>query len=286
MTALELTSHWPVPHVSAAVLRGGEVVAGVGDVDRVQRLASISKPMAAWAILIAVEEGVVELDQPVGQPGCTLRHLLAHAGGYPFEGNDPIARPEVTRMYSNAGFSLAAQAIEKATDMAFADYLHEAVFEPLGMGSSVLRGSAAHGVRSDLADTCRFVAEVMRPTLIHATTAADAERIQYPTLPGIVPGVGRYEQCPWGLGFEVRGTKEPHWTGTTNSSRTFGHFGGSGTMCSPGETGPACRSTAARKRPRRSTATLTRRASDVPAKASAARSSSWPVPGPVSQAVS
>ena len=230
MTALDLTSAWPVPHVSAAVLRGGHTVSTVGDVDRVQRLASISKPMAAWAMLVAVEEGVVELDQPVGQPGCTLRHLLAHAGGYGFDGDDPIARPETTRMYSNTGISLAAQAVEDATGIAFADYLHEAVFDPLGMRSSVLRGSAAHGVRSNLSDTCRFVAEVMRPTLIHASTAADAERIHYPTLPGIVPGVGRYEQCPWGLGFEVRGTKEPHWTGTTNSPRTFGHFGGSGTM--------------------------------------------------------
>ena len=201
-----------------------------GDADRPQRLASISKPMAAWATFVAVEEGVVELDQPVGQPGCTLRHLLAHAGGYGFDGDDPIARPETTRMYSNTGISLAAQAVEDATGIAFADYLHEAVFVPLDMRSSVLRGSAAHGVRSNLGDTCRFIAEVMRPALIHASTAADASRIHYPTLPGIVPGVGRYEQCPWGLGFEVRGTKKPHWTGTTNSPRTFGHFGGSGTM--------------------------------------------------------
>jgi CubicO group peptidase (beta-lactamase class C family) len=85
-------------------------------------------------------------------------------------------------------------------------------------------------VRSNLADTCRFIAEVMRPTLIAAETAAEAKRIHYPTLAGIVPGVGRYEQCPWGLGFEVRGGKTPHWTGTRNSPRTFGHFGGSGTM--------------------------------------------------------
>ena len=230
MTALDLTAGWPVPTVSAAILRGGELVAPIGDRDRVQRLASISKPMAAWAILVAAEEGVVELDQPVGQPGCTLRHLLAHAGGYGFDGDDAIARPETTRMYSNTGISLAAQAVEDATGFAFADYLREAVFVPLGMESSTLRGSAAHGVRSSLADTCRFVAEVMRPTLIHTSTAADARRIHYPSLPGIVPGVGRYEQCPWGLGFEVRGTKEPHWTGTTNSPRTFGHFGGSGTM--------------------------------------------------------
>ena len=172
MSVLDLTSEWPVPHVSAAVLRGGEVVSTIGAVDRVQRLASISKPMTAWAILVAVEEGVVSLDQPVGQPGCTLRHLLSHAGGYPFEGEEPISPPESTRIYSNSGFSLAARAVEAATDMTFADYLHEAVFAPLAMTSSVLRGSAAAGVRSNLADTCRFVAEVMRPTLIHSSTAS------------------------------------------------------------------------------------------------------------------
>lgn len=230
MTALDLTTGWPVEHVSAAVLHAGTVVATIGDVTRVQRLASISKPMTAWATLVAVEEGIVELDQPVGQPGCTVRHLLSHAGGYPFDGPDPIARPEVTRMYSNTGIELVADAVERASAMAFSDYLREALFDPLEMHETALRGSPAHGVHSNLADTCRFVAEVMRPSLIHATSAAEAERIHYPALAGIVPGVGRYEQCPWGLGFEVRGTKTPHWTGTTNSPRTFGHFGGSGTM--------------------------------------------------------
>jgi CubicO group peptidase (beta-lactamase class C family) len=230
VTALDLTTGWPVEHVSAAVLHAGTVVATIGDVARVQRLASISKPMTAWATLVAVEEGIVELDQPVGQPGCTVRHLLSHAGGYPFDGPDPIARPEVTRMYSNTGIELVADAVERASAMAFSDYLREALFDPLEMHETALRGSPAHGVHSNLADTCRFVAEVMRPSLIHATSAAEAERIHYPALAGIVPGVGRYEQCPWGLGFEVRGTKTPHWTGTTNSPRTFGHFGGSGTM--------------------------------------------------------
>jgi CubicO group peptidase (beta-lactamase class C family) len=230
VAALDLTDNWPVPHVSAAILRAGTVVTTIGDPDRVQRLASISKPMAAWATLVAVEEGVVSLDQPAGQPGCTVRHLLAHAGGYGFDGDEPIARPETTRMYSNTGIGLVARAVEDATGMTFADYLQEAVFDPLGMHSSALRGPAAHGVRSNLADTCRFIGDVMRPTLIHSETAAEAKRIHYPALAGIVPGVGRYEQCPWGLGFEVRGNKSPHWTGTRNSPRTFGHFGGSGTM--------------------------------------------------------
>jgi CubicO group peptidase (beta-lactamase class C family) len=230
VAALDLTANWPVPHVSAAVLRGGDVVATVGDVDRVQRIASISKPMSAWAMLVAVEEGVLSLDEPMGQPGCTLRHLLAHAGGYPFEGQEPIGAPATTRMYSNSGFSIAARAVELATEMRFDEYLHEAVFAPLEMAASVLRGSAARGVHSNVADTARFAAEVMRPTLIHDSTAAEALRTHYPELAGIVPGVGRYAQCPWGLGFEVRGTKEPHWTGARNSPRTVGHFGGSGTM--------------------------------------------------------
>jgi len=230
VTALDLTSGWPVPHVSAAVIRGADVVASVGDPDRVQRLASISKPMTAWATLVAVEEGIVTLDQPVGQPGCTLEHLLCHAGGYPFNGERPIAKPDATRIYSNTGIEFVADAVAEAADMSFGDYLAAALFEPLGMTSSDLRGSPAYSVWSNLTDVIRFVRETMRPTLLTTSTADDAKRIHSPDLAGIVPGVGRYERCPWGLGFELRGDKQPHWTGTLNSPRTFGHFGGSGTM--------------------------------------------------------
>lgn len=228
--ALDLTTTWPVPHVSAAVIRGADVLETIGDSDRVQRLASLSKPMTAWATLVAIEEGIVTLDQHLGQPGCTLEHLLCHAGGYPFTGDQPIARPDTTRIYSNTGIELAARTVATAADMPFGDYLHAALFEPLGMASSELRGSPAYAVWSNLTDMTRFVGEVMRPRLIAASTADDAKRIHSPGLAGIVPGVGRYEQCPWGLGFELRGNKQPHWTGTDNSSRTYGHFGGSGTM--------------------------------------------------------
>ena len=34
----------------------------------------------------------------------------------------------------------------------------------------------------------------------------------------------------WGLGFELRDGKRPHWTGERNSPRTFGHFGAAGTF--------------------------------------------------------
>ena len=74
------------------------------------------------------------------------------------------------------------------------------------------------------------VAEVRAPTLISTETKALATTTHFPDLNGIIPGVGRFAPCPWGLGFEVRGVKQPHWTGTTNSPKTFGHFGGAGTF--------------------------------------------------------
>jgi CubicO group peptidase (beta-lactamase class C family) len=215
---------------AAVVAADGSVLATAGAVDHRFRLASLTKPIAAWAMLVAVEEGTVALDDPVGQPGCTLRHLLAHAGGYPFDGAEPVAAPARRRIYSNTGIELAAAHCATATSMAFASYLHEAVLAPLGMASCSLEGSAAHSAWATVGDVTRFLAEVQRPTLLAPATAADAVRQQWPDLAGIVPGVGRFDPCPWGLGFEIRGLKRPHWTGHGNSASTYGHFGGAGTM--------------------------------------------------------
>jgi CubicO group peptidase (beta-lactamase class C family) len=235
--ALRLTASWPVDHVAAAVIAPDGALSTIGDVDGPFRLASISKVLTGWATLIAVEEGIVALDQPAGQRGCTLRHLLSHAGGYPFDGTDPISPPERRRIYSNRGIELASAIVAEAATMPFADYLAEAVFQPLGMAASALRGSPAHGVWSTLADVVRFAAELRRPTLLSAGTARLARTVQFPELAGIVPGIGRFDPCPWGLGVEIRGHKSPHWTGTTNSPETFGHFGGAGTVLwvDPGE---------------------------------------------------
>lgn len=230
MEALRLTASWPVDHVAAAVVAPDGSVTTTGDVDRSFRLASITKVLSAWATLVAVEEGIVELEQPAGQAGCTLRHLLAHAGGYAFDGVEPISPPERRRIYSNRGIELVADAVAAAASMTFADYLHEAVLEPLGMAATALRGSPAHGAVSNVDDLLRFVAELRRPRLVSAATAAMATSVQFPQLAGVVPGFGRYEPCPWGLGVEIRGQKSPHWTGRANSVATFGHFGGAGTV--------------------------------------------------------
>jgi CubicO group peptidase (beta-lactamase class C family) len=234
MRALELTDTWPVDHVSTAVVVAPATVSPSvvtrGEAHRAYRIASLTKPLTAWAVLIAVEEGLLALDQPVGQPGCTLRHLLAHAGGYPFDGAEPIAAPGKRRIYSNTGIELAADAVAAAAHMPFAEYLDEAVFQPLGMHDSTLRGSAAHQVWSTAADLARFAEELMRPTLLSAATTAEATAPVFPDLRGTVPGLGTYPRCSWGLGVEIHGDKSPHWMGARNSPQAFGHFGGSGTM--------------------------------------------------------
>jgi CubicO group peptidase (beta-lactamase class C family) len=232
--ALQRVSDWPVDHAAAAVVRPGHELDVFGDPDRVFRLASISKPLAAWAALVAVEEGIVTLDDPPRgvevQAGCTMRHLLSHAGGYAFDGAVPISPPGRRRIYSNTGFELVGAEVASASGMPFEQYLREAVFEPLGMLASELRGSPAHGVRATTGDLARFAGELLGSVLLAPATASDAIRPQYADLSGIVPGVGSFTPCPWGLGVEIHGAKRPHWMGRDNSPETFGHFGGAGTM--------------------------------------------------------
>jgi CubicO group peptidase (beta-lactamase class C family) len=232
--ALDLVAEWPVTTVAAAVVLPDGTVAVHGPAQHPFRLASIAKLLTARAALVAVEEGIVGLDEPLpdtlAQPGCTLRHLLAHAGGYGFDGPEPIARPATRRIYSNTGIELAARAVAEAAEMPFVVYLTEAVLAPLGMANTELRGSPAHGVWSTLDDMVRLVAELRAPSLVTAATASDAASEQFPRLTGVVPGLGRFAPCPWGLGAEIRGHKQPHWTGTRNSPATFGHFGGAGTL--------------------------------------------------------
>jgi CubicO group peptidase (beta-lactamase class C family) len=233
VSALDLVATWPVDHAAAAVITP-DGVDHVGDCNRAFRLASLAKPITAWAVMVAVEEGTVVLDAPlrhVDAPAdATLRHLLAHAAGFGFDGAEPVTGIERRRMYSNTGIERAADELAAAADLPFATYLTEAVFEPLGMAATELRGSPAHAIWSTLDDMIRFVAEMRAPALLAPETWTDVIRPQFPSLAGIVPDVGRFDPCPWGLGVEVRGAKAPHWTGRANSPATFGHFGGAGTM--------------------------------------------------------
>ena len=228
--ALASVERWPVEDAAAGVVRAGTVLGTVGPSDRPFRLASISKVITAYGVHIAIEEGTASLDDAVGQHGCTLRHLLCHAGGYGFDGDEPIARPGSRRGYSNTGYELIGAHLAARSGIACAEYLGEAVLAPLGMSSTDVSGSPAKDFVAPLADLLRFAAELLEPTLLAPATWAGAVRPAFPELAGIVPGVGRFSPCPWGLGPELRDAKSPHWTGALNSPATYGHFGGSGTF--------------------------------------------------------
>ena len=221
---------WGTPFAAAAVVRGGQTVAATGDTAHAVRVASITKLLAAWAVLVAVEEGAVALDDPVGQPGCTLGLLLCHAGGYDFDTPRVLVAPATRRIYSNTGYELAAAHVEDATGFAFADYLAEAVLEPLGMSSSELRGSPAAYAWSSVDDLVRFAGELRSPTLLDPSTAEQFRTAQVTDLAGVLPGWGRFDPLPWGFGPELRGNKSPSWMGATAPAGCFGHFGGAGTL--------------------------------------------------------
>jgi CubicO group peptidase (beta-lactamase class C family) len=117
-----------------------------------------------------------------------------------------------------------------ATGIPFADYLAEAVLQPLGMTVTDPSGSPAFGIHSSVDDLVRFAAEVLSPLLLAPSTVEEALTVQFPGLPGVVPGVGRFEPCDWGLGFERNFGRPGHWAGTAVSGGTGGHFGGSGSF--------------------------------------------------------
>lgn len=229
--ALALIDGWPVDNAAAVVVAADGSVAGSrGDLDRVYRLASVTKPLTAYATLVAVEEGVFDLDDPAGPEGSTVRHLLAHTSGLDFSDDTVRAQPGTRRIYSNRGFDVLAQTLEARAEIPFATYIHEAVFAPLGMTSSRLTGSAGAGAESSAADLARFAAELQRPTLLAPQTVSLATTVAFPDLDGVLPGYGVQRPNDWGLGFELRDGKSPHWTSPANSAATFGHFGQSGTF--------------------------------------------------------
>lgn len=166
-----------VPGVAVAVTDGDEVVweqtYGVPE-GTVFQAGSISKPVAAAAILALADAGTVDLDEPVSSylrtwmlpadfpdPGAvTLRHLLSHTAGIDTDGylglpadqplpttaeslqgastGEPVRQSETpgTYSYSGGGYTIAQQVVEDVTGEPFADVVRREVLAPLGMTSS------------------------------------------------------------------------------------------------------------------------------------------------------
>jgi CubicO group peptidase (beta-lactamase class C family) len=229
--ALRQVDAWPVDNAAIAVIRADGGRESRGDVSRPFEWASVTKLATALAVLVAAEEGIVQLDEPAGPPGATVRHLLAHASGLPLDAGAPIAAPGRRRIYSNSGYEQLADLVATRSEMPFPEYLAASVLQPLGLRSS-LEGSPASGLQGTLEDLALLGTSLLggRPAIVPPETLDEATAVAFAGLVGVLPGFGRMEPNDWGLGFELRDAKQPHWTGRRNSERTFGHFGQSGSF--------------------------------------------------------
>lgn len=225
-----LVADWPAPTVAVGVTDVTSTRAVTGPTGDAFPLASVTKLLFALACWVAVEEETLQLDQPAGPPGSTVRHLLAHASGLAPDEARPVAPPGTRRIYSNAGFDVLGDTLHAAAGLSPAEYLQEAVLDPLGCTGAALHGSVAHGASATVEDLLRVGRELLAPTLVDPATVREATSAQFPALAGVLPGFGRQSPNPWGLGVEVRGAKHPHWTGSANSAATYGHFGRAGTF--------------------------------------------------------
>ena len=235
-------SAWPVGAASAGVVTAEGVVA-VCEPDRVFPWASVTKLVTALTVLDAWADGTIDLDEPAGPEGSTMRHLLAHASGLPFEGTIPVAAPGTRRVYSNTGYQLLADQLAAAAGGPFVDELRGRVLEPLGMTGTDLVGPPGSGARGPLRDLLALAAELLQPAVLGAEIVDLGRTLAFPGLSGVLPGFGRQAHNDWGLGFELRDHKSPHWTSPDNSPATFGHFGQSGSfLWVDREAGIACTS--------------------------------------------
>ncbi len=220
---------WPVTAAVGVASEKG-AMESAGPADRPFRWASVTKLLVALAALDAVQRGLLDLDEPAGPPGSTVRHLLSHASGLAFDSDAILAQPGARRIYSNRGIEIVADLLAARSGQPFERLLADEVCLPLGMASTRLEGSPAWGAVGPLTDLMNLAVELASPSLIDEDLLAEATSTAFPGLSGVLPGFGRQPDCDWGLGFEIRASKDPHWTGSGNSPRTFGHFGRSGSF--------------------------------------------------------
>ena len=230
MDALALIDDWPVDTAAVGVASAEGVLARRGPADRVLAWASVTKLVTAGAVLVAAEEGIVELDEPAGPPGSTLRHLLAHASGLPLDGDaadreagdaaDLLERGDRGRR--GARRRAGRDAVRRLPDRR----------RPRA-GRAARRASTGRPRRRSPGRSTiswRSAASCSRRGFSRRRRSRRRRASPFPGLSGVLPGYGKQDPNDWGLGFELRDGKAPHWTGARNSPRTFGHFGRAGTF--------------------------------------------------------
>lgn len=209
-------------------LRDGalEPVHEEGDLSVVRPWASVTKMAVALAMGIEVDWDAHHYDERIGDGGVTLAHLLSHSSGLGLEVSDSVRALGERRVYSNVGVDRAVTAVLGDADPS--RWLASRIFEPLGMTSTSLVDRPSSGAWGSTTDLATLAVAWLRGDGVSLVTRDRAITPYLADLTGVVPGWGGFTPCSWGLGPEVRGTKE-HWMGDWPAA-SFGHFGQSGAL--------------------------------------------------------
>ena len=225
----DLLAGWPEGSAAIVLRRedgGLKHVASAGNLDAVRPWASVSKLLVAVAYGIEVDWEAHTFEETVISTGRMACEHLSHATGLGAEEGDPTVEPMTKRVYSNHAVDLLVDHV--VGDAGPAQWLENRIFIPMNLTSAKLVGKASSGVEGSTRDLATFAECFLERALLGATTHKRLLTVYGPSLAGIVPGWGRFDPCPWGLGPEIRGDKE-HWMGDWSPS-SAGHFGASGAM--------------------------------------------------------
>lgn len=258
----------PFPYALAVLSRqgSGDIYVWTGGSSRAD-LEQSFKWMSVTKVLVSTAFWVQSLPQLDGQilpldtsvpspapPGVTLRDLLAHCSGLPFDNPHPdgvqdsknqlgmrlgITSPQAAtiapftkRIYSNYGFEVAASFAATKLAMPWTQWVARTILHPLGMSDTKLVGSPAWGATSPINDLAKLAAELLNPTRtpLSSSDIAGFARPVHPGLRGMLPGYGHHRDNLWGTGVEIHGHKTPHYLPPEFPSEVFGHFGQSGSF--------------------------------------------------------
>lgn len=230
MSTTSLLEGWPAGSAASLLaLRDGvvEVVASEGDATSSFEWASVSKLAVALAVGVEKDWRFIDFDLPIGPQNSTAAHLLSHSSGVGIDATAPLQPLGHKRVYSSYGYDLLIERIAKERDPF--EWLKDRCLSPLGIADVTNEGSLAAGLRGSLASLQALTTAWLRGDLLSPQTFATMKTPYLAHLDGVVPGFGSFSPCPWGLGPEIKGTKD-HWMGTAWSPRSYGHFGKSGAM--------------------------------------------------------
>lgn len=138
--------------------------------ESVFQLASLTKPFTALCVMKLVEQGKINLQNPItsyidslpeAYKKITVHHLLTHTAGFPDQlnlvyDNSPVMNISTKKQleiilnepllfpvgegcsYADPGYFLLGMVIEEASGLKYKDYLKQKIFEPIGMELSLV----------------------------------------------------------------------------------------------------------------------------------------------------